>query len=494
MRIGTAEIYGAVESLPQIAEALAVGQDWQGDVRVVLFVRLQAGVELDDALRREIRAAIRSQTSARHVPAKIVAVADIPRTRSGKLTELAVRNVIHGLPVKNLDALANPRSSRALPRLCPILRPDGGRVSDAPDLCHRYASQLAGRGFASDAAQLAAVAKLESLRRRLIGARRSRLPGWLGAPLRRRPQAPVQGLYLWGGVGRGKTWLMDLFFASLPFPQARRQHFHRFMHDVHARLAQLTAVRDPLERVAADIARDTRVLCFDELQVSDIADAMILGALFAGLFARGVTLVATSNTPPRELYKDGLQRQRFLPAILLLERNLEVIRVDGATDYRLRQLTQAGTYLAADCPDTPARLAALFASLAAHGTRAGGEILIEGRRIPVVCEAAGVVWFDFTALCAGPRSANDYIEIAREYQSVIVSNVPLLDEAMDDEARRFIALVDEFYDRNVNLIVSAAAPATGLYRGERLRAPFERTVSRLIEMRSAEYLAREHKP
>ena len=367
-------------------------------------------------------------------------------------------------------------------------------MSDAADLRELYARELAARRFSADPAQLAAAARLEAVRRRLTRAPRGRLPRMFRALMGGRPDAAVRGLYLWGGVGRGKTWLMDLFFESLPFAERRRLHFHRFMHDVHAQLAALRHERDPLEQVAQTIARDTRVLCFDELQVTDIADAMILGNLFAALFRRAVTLVATSNTAPRELYRDGLQRARFLPAIALLERHMEVWRVAGTTDYRLRELTQAGVYLPSGAADTPSRLEQLFTRLADHGAQAGGSIVIEGRPIGVLREGCGVLWCEFTALCAGPRGADDYIEIAREYHSVIVSGVPVLDAAHDDEARRFIALVDEFYDRNVRLVVSAAAAPPELYRGERLRAPFERTVSRLVEMRSAEYLARAHKP
>jgi len=375
-------------------------------------------------------------------------------------------------------------------------RPSATAGADAGVL-QLYRRQLDGRRLHSDPAQLAVVAKLDDLRRRLIAdarAPRVRLPRWLTALAPAVARAPLTGLYLWGGVGRGKTWLMDLFFATLPFAQARRLHFHRFMHEVHAQLGQIRQQRSPLEHVAQALARDTRVLCFDELYVSDIADAMILGGLFDGLFRRGVTLVATSNVPPGELYKDGLQRQRFLPAIGLLERHLDVAHLAGVTDYRLRQLTQAGVYLAAGAPDTGARLAALFAALAATQAQAGGVIEIEGRPIAVIRAGGGAVWFDFKALCAAPRSQSDYIEIAREFQSVIVADVPALDAARDDEARRFIALIDEFYDRNVNLIVSAAAPAAQLYRGERLRELFARTASRLIEMQSEEYLAREHRP
>lgn len=367
-------------------------------------------------------------------------------------------------------------------------------MSDADDLAHLYARELAARGFSADPAQLAAVARLDAVRRRLLRRPRVGLPRWFGALLPRRPDAPVRGLYLWGGVGRGKTWLMDLFFESLPFAERRRRHFHRFMHEVHARLAQLRHERDPLEQVAGLIAREARVLCFDELQVADIADALILGKLFDALFRRSVTLVVTSNTAPRELYKGGLQRARFLPAIASLERHLEVARIGGTTDYRLAELTQAGVYLPAAAADTHERLEQLFTRLSHAGAGAGDSILIEGRAIAVIRAGPGVLWCEFSALCAGPRSADDYIEIAREYHSVIVSGVPVLDATTDDEARRFIALIDEFYDRNVKVIVSAAAAASGLYRGERLAAPFERTVSRLVEMQSAEYLAREHKP
>jgi len=360
-----------------------------------------------------------------------------------------------------------------------------------------YLRRLAEHGFHSDPAQLAAVEKLDGLRRRLIAthaANSSTLRRWVSSLLGGATREPAKGLYLWGGVGRGKTWLMDMFFQSLPFPEARRRHFHRFMHDVHTELKGLQNQESPLDLVAAQIACDTRVLCFDELFVTDIADAMILGGLFEGLFKRGVTLVATSNVPPRELYKDGLQRQRFLPAIDLIERHTEVFNVDGATDYRLRQLTQAGTYLLSNAPDTSKRLEALFAELDHSSASSGDTIEIEGRLIPVVHQSSSAIWFDFFAVCAGPRSQDDYIEIAREYQSVIVSGVPVFDSLLENEARRFIALVDELYDRSVNLIVSAAAPPAGLYRGDRLSFQFERTVSRLIEMQSEDYLAREHRP
>jgi cell division protein ZapE len=363
------------------------------------------------------------------------------------------------------------------------------------ELRSRYERQLAQRGFQADPGQLAAVARLEDLRTRLLGARapRLRLPEWLRT-LGARRGPPVTGLFLWGGVGVGKTWLMDLFYASLPFGERRRRHFHRFMYEVHHELAQLRNVRAPLERVAARIARAARVLCFDELMVADIADAMIVGGLFEALFRHGVTLVATANVPPRELYRDGLQRERFVPAIELLEQHLEVLHLEGNIDYRLRKLARAGTYLPAGAPDTAARLQSLFDSLATETAQRGGALQIEERALAVLRSSAGIAWFDFQALCAGPRSQDDYIGIAREFPTIMVSDVPVLDAAHDDEARRFIALIDELYDRNVKLIVSAAAAPGGLYVGQRLGAQFARTVSRLTEMQSAEYLAREHLP
>jgi cell division protein ZapE len=360
-----------------------------------------------------------------------------------------------------------------------------------------YAAALRERGFQPDPAQRAAVEHLERLRGRLIanGPRgRSTLPRLANRLLGRRAPRAVKGVYLWGAVGRGKTWLMDLFYQSLPFPERRRSHFHRFMHDVHAELARLQDVESPLAHVAERIATQARVVCFDELMVADIGDAMILGGLFEALFERGVVLVATSNLPPRELYRDGLQRQRFLPAIRSIEARTEIICVGGDTDYRLRQLTQAGTYLPSSDPATKARLEHLFEKLADGTGTAAGDIEIEGRRVPVIRESENVVWFAFAALCEGARSSADYIEIAREYQSVIVSDVPVLDATADDAARRFIALVDELYDRNVNLVVSAAAAPDALYRGERLAFDFRRTASRLVEMQTASYLAREHRP
>jgi cell division protein ZapE len=359
-----------------------------------------------------------------------------------------------------------------------------------------YLQQIENRCFREDPAQLHAIDRLELLRARLARAQKSRssLLLRLGSGLQGAKTRPGSaGVYLWGGVGRGKTWLMDLFFQSVTDPLRRRSHFHRFMHDVHAELKRQRKRADPLAFVADRIAADAHLICFDELYVSDIADAMILGQLFRHLIGRGTALVITSNVAPRDLYANGLQRQRFVPTIGLLESSLDVVAVDGSTDYRLRQLTQAPIYLDSADPSTSANLLEIFEDLADGPGTSGGHIEIEGRQLPVVRASENVAWFAFRALCDGPRSQNDYIEISREYQSVIVEDVPQFDAASDNAARRFIALVDEFYDRNVKLVVSAAAPAAGLYRGERLTLEFARTSSRLTEMQSKQYLAREHR-
>jgi cell division protein ZapE len=359
-----------------------------------------------------------------------------------------------------------------------------------------YRRELRDNGYQSDPAQLAAVAALSQLRQSLIRRHRATSKGLnlLRALLGRAARPPEPGIYLWGGVGRGKTWLMDMFYDSLPFAQKRRRHFHRFMQDVHSGLKENAGHQAPLARLADQIAVGVEVLCFDEFQVSDIADAMILGTLLGALFERSVTLVATSNSPPDELYRDGLQRQRFLPAIELIQQHTRVIEVDGGTDYRLRRLTRAGTYLLTTAPGTEARLASLFRGLT-HATAAKpGEIEIAGRRIATTAMAPQAIWFEFHALCEGPRSVEDYIEVARTWPTVLVAHVPVLTAQDEDAARRFIALVDELYDRRVNLVITAAAPLLQLYQGERLQFEFQRVLSRLTEMQTPEYLSQPHRP
>lgn len=306
---------------------------------------------------------------------------------------------------------------------------------------------------------------------------------------------PVRGLYLWGSVGRGKTFLVDLFFSHLALTAKRRLHFHHFMAEVHARLTELGSHSDPLVQVASDLARDCRLLCLDEFFVSDIGDAMILGRLLEQLFANGVTLITTSNTAPENLYKDGLQRASFLPAIILLQAHCKVMEMRGGQDYRLRALSHAQVWQSPADAQAEAHLAEFFRRLASTSViEHGGQLQVNGRTIAVRERADGVVWFDFAALCEGPRAVADYIEIARQFHSVIVSGIPRFDRYSEDAAYRFVLLIDELYDRSVKLVVSAAAVPTQIYDGQRAILPFERTVSRLIEMQSEQYLGREHKP
>jgi cell division protein ZapE len=364
------------------------------------------------------------------------------------------------------------------------------------DLRREYETALARHGYTADPAQRLAIDKLDDLARRLRAAA-TREPGPVGRLLGRlrgaREPAGERGLYLWGGVGRGKTFVMDLFHAHVGVP-ARREHFHRFMKDVHARLRELRDTPEPLDTVAGAMAQEARVLCLDELFVTDIADAMLLAGLFAALLERGVTLVLTSNAPPSQLYRDGLQRQRFLPAIALIERHTEVVNVDAGNDYRLRRLEKAPLYLDACAPDAAHRLATRFEELGDAPLSGAGEIEVEGRCIPYLACTDETIWFRFDAICDGPRSQSDYVEIARDFHTVAVSDVPRLDATQENQARRFIALVDEFYDRGVKLLLAAQAPPDDLYAGDRLRFEFERTRSRLSEMQTKEYLARPHKP
>lgn len=352
-----------------------------------------------------------------------------------------------------------------------------------------WEKSLEREGHYRDPAQVGIVDRFAALQRTLEKTERNR--GLVNRVLRRQPR-PVRGMYLWGSVGRGKTFLMDLFFETLAVERKRRVHFHRMMQNVHARMNALPEVADPLDTVAADIARETRVLCFDEFFVSDIADAMILGRLLGGLFGRGMTLVATSNVPPADLYRDGLQRAQFLPAIDLLEAHTDVVELEGDTDYRLRLLEAAGTYLVPDDAAARQRLDRLFSETAFTRIEHDRQLLVNGRHIEARRCSKGIAWFDFAAVCEGPRSQSDYIELARWYPTVIVSGVPRFDKTRENEARRFIALVDEFYDRRVKLILSAAAEPAALYTGDRLAFEFERTRSRLMEMQTSEYLAKPH--
>ena len=360
----------------------------------------------------------------------------------------------------------------------------------------RLEAAVAQRRLEFDAGQVRAAERLDALAAALrvsdggvLQALRSRI-SWFPQGAER---AAPRGLYLWGGVGRGKTLLMDTFHASLGAVPSEREHFYRFMRGIHSELALIKGRTDPLDLAAAHIAQRARVLCLDEFFVSDIGDAMILAGLLQGLFRRGVVLVATSNTAPRDLYKEGLQRQRFVPAIELIEAHVDVLALDSGIDYRLRQLERAPTYLDSRAPETLGKLEQRFAALA------GGEVVrdvtlqIEGRPLNARAVGADIAWFDCRELCEGPRSQNDYIELARLYGTLFITDVPQFTPADEDAARRFIMLIDELYDRCVKIVVSAAAPPTQLYHGERLQFEFERAASRLVEMQTQHYLAGCHR-
>lgn len=344
---------------------------------------------------------------------------------------------------------------------------------------------LAARGFRLDAAQQRAAERLQTL-----------YEGWVAYKAQRsnaikklinRPPIP-RGVYLWGGVGRGKSFLMDAFFAAVPLVRKTRIHFHEFMRGVHAELDDLKGVADPLDEVARRIARRNRLICFDEFHVANVADAMILYRLLLRLFDLGVGFVMTSNYPPDGLYPDGLHRDRVLPAIDLLKAQLDVLQVDAGVDYRMRAMERIDAYITPLTADSDAQLARAFERLAETDDEDDPELVIESRTIPARRRAGSVVWFDFAVLCGGPRSQDDYLEIAAMFQTVLLSNVPQMSAGQANEARRFTWLVDVLYDHRVKLILSAAVPPHELYTAGALANEFQRTASRLIEMQSREYI------
>ncbi|MBS1210031.1 MAG: ATPase component BioM of energizing module of biotin transporter [Proteobacteria bacterium] len=352
-----------------------------------------------------------------------------------------------------------------------------------------YDALLRTRGYTADPAQLNAVTRLQRLYGELLSFKAQRRTS-----LRKlfiHPDLP-HSVFLWGGVGRGKSFIMDCFFDAVPYKRKRRVHFHAFMHELHAQLRAHKSEDDPLARVADDLAKQVRLLCFDEFHVSDIADAMILGRLLQALFERGVVFVMTSNYPPDGLYPNGLQRHNFLPTIELIKAQFDVLEVDNCTDYRLRTLESLNMYIVPADEAAQLELASHFSKIAG-GDGAAGEILVQERALPVRRVAPGVVWFDFSILCGGLRSQNDYLDIAREYNTVILSGVPVMSRNQGNEARRFTWLIDVLYDCRVKLILSAEADAAELYREGPNAQEFPRTVSRLIEMRSHEYLAQPHR-
>ena len=362
-----------------------------------------------------------------------------------------------------------------------ISRRQGGLIAYLEPLLDRRRATL-------DHAQMAALDRLQQLSDELAEFRRarsSRLTRLFAAP-----EIP-RGVYLWGGVGRGKTLLMDSFFATVPIRRKTRVHFHAFMRDVHESLAALKEESDPLLQVAAQIARRHRLVCFDEFHVSDIADAMILGRLLGGLFENGVVLVMTSNYPPDGLWPDGLLRERFLPAIALIKHWLDVVEVDAGVDYRLRTLEHVETFYVPAGGAADAAMAQAFEAMRS-GPNEATQVTIQGRTIAARRRAGSMIWFDFAALCDGPRSQRDYLELARRFAVVFLSDIPRLTLDRADAARRFTWLVDILYDHRVKLVASAAAPAAGLYPEGPNAREFSRTVSRLTEMRTREYMALPH--
>lgn len=342
--------------------------------------------------------------------------------------------------------------------------------------------------FVFDAAQLKTVQQLEWLYTELLKFKAYREIPFMKTFGRR---SPPKGIYLYGGVGRGKSMLMDNFFANLPYRRKRRTHFHSFMLDVHAQLDELKHEEDPLVKIATKIALHTRVLCFDEFHVNDIADAMILGRLLDKLLEKGVVMVMTSNYAPDELFKNGLQRERFLPAIELIKRNLVVINLDGDTDYRLKAFEKFSVYHTPLKMETELILVEAFNKVATE-ILPDQEITLNDRKIPVKKLATGSIWFLFHDICGGPRSQLDYLKIAKEFHTVVISQVPQFFPAQANEARRLTTLVDIFYDHKVNLIISAAVPPQELYVQGLFAEEFQRTVSRLLEMQTRDYLAARH--
>ena len=354
-----------------------------------------------------------------------------------------------------------------------------------------YQGILALPGFVHDAAQAAAVDELDTLWHQLTEFK-SRRNNFLGRSLLS-PAVP-KGLYLWGGVGRGKTFLMDAFYACLPYRRKRRIHFHNFMSEVHHEMKALAGERDALMTLADNIARSTRLLCLDEFHVDDIADAMILGRLTAAIIERGVVLIATSNYPPEGLYPHGLQRQNFLPAIDLLKRELKVVRIDGEHDYRLRASAREPLFLVPDDDASTALMGALFALIAGEFERSDD---VSGNAIPAVRPVAkkiapAVVWFDFRELCGGTHAQEDYLQIAHQFPTLFLLHIPRMTAEHAAEAKRFTWLIDVLYDNNVRLVASAATVPDEIYTGVS-SDEFTRTVSRLIEMQSPRYLKQLHR-
>lgn len=354
----------------------------------------------------------------------------------------------------------------------------------------RYHAALATGDFSEDSVQLAAMTYLDNLHHQIVDSQQNK--GWFASLFKAKTATP-KGLYMWGGVGRGKTWMMDMFYDSLPIDRKMRMHFHHFMQRVQKELIALQGQPNPLQKVADIIHQEASVICFDEFFVSNVSDAMILGDLFTMLFDRGITLVATSNIEPAGLYKNGIHRDRFLPAIAQVEKHTTVMNIDAGIDYRLRLLKQAKLYSYPLTADTNTWLSERFDALAGGQQAQTTPITIANREIDIIKRTENMLLVDFRALCMQPRSASDFIEIANNYNTVMVDNVPFLNDTLMDPTRRFIYLVDEFYDRKVKLLVRAEQSIIELYQGEKLAFEIERTRSRLLEMQSEDYLSAEHR-
>lgn len=353
----------------------------------------------------------------------------------------------------------------------------------------RYEQALATGDFSEDNIQRQAMMYLDDLQQKII-AQENSSKGFFGFF---KKQETIKGLYMWGGVGRGKTWMMDMFYDSLPIANKMRMHFHHFMQYVQAELVKLQGQADPLQKVADIIASKAKVICFDEFFVSNVADAMILGDLFRMLFDKGVVLVATSNIAPDGLYKNGIHRDRFLPAIAEVQKHTTVMNIDAGVDYRLRLLKQAKLYVSPLLPENEHWLNERFNVMAANQTVSTDPIVINGRNIDIKKRTETILLASFRDLCMQPRSAADFIEIANQFSTVMVDNVPALTDVLADPTLRFIYLVDEFYDRRVKLLVRAEESILDLYSGQKLAFEIERTRSRLLEMQSEDYLAEPHR-
>lgn len=356
----------------------------------------------------------------------------------------------------------------------------------------RYEHALSTGNFSPDDVQAAAVAYLDDLYHKVLANERTANQGFFASLFKSKP-IPPKGLYMWGGVGRGKTWLMDMFYDSIPIERKMRLHFHHFMQRVQKELVALQGQLNPLQKVADIIHQEAILICFDEFFVSNVSDAMILGDLFSLLFDKGITLVATSNIEPEGLYKNGIHRDRFLPAIAQVQKHTTVMNIDAGVDYRLRLLKQAKLYVSPLSDDTVTWLSDRFDALAANQHISTEPLMVGGRSLSVIKRTETILLVDFRALCMQPRSAADFIELANNFSTVLVDNVPALTDVMMDPTRRFIYLVDEFYDRNVKLLVRAEQSILTLYQGEKLAFEIERTRSRLLEMQSEEYLSERHK-